>query len=102
MPPLERMWLILLATAWIGPLGSSFAVSCDIVSPILPFFWLVIFKVHCSAVRRRGRGDLLARIWPFLKKPMLPTVNCTVLVARICLPFLVDIIGFVYSPTCKR
>ena len=37
-----------------------------------------------------------------LKKPILLTANCTVLVAWVVLPFFIHIFSFVYSPTLRR
>ena len=101
-PPLFMMWFTRRAKAVTGPCVSLRTVSCVIVSPILPFFWLVILRVHWSAVRRMSRDECLERIFPFLKKPILATVNCTVRVARTVRPFLVMNLGAVYSPTRRR
>ena len=62
----------------------------------------MIFNVHASAVRRFLRVLALGRIFPFLKKPMLLTENCTVLVALFVCPSFVQYFGFVYSPTLSR
>ena len=59
-------------------------------------------SVHESAVRSSSSVLLLGSILLFLKKPMLLTANCTVLVALVVLPFFVQSFGFVYSPTLSK
>ena len=67
-----------------------------------PIFLFFIFKVHESARRRVERSFDLESFLPFLKKPISPTLNCFVLVAGFVIPFLVTILGLVYSPTHGR
>ena len=45
-PLLERMWCIQQAVALMGPVLMLLRTrSWEMVSPILPFFWFVIFRV---------------------------------------------------------
>jgi hypothetical protein len=102
LPPLDRIWCTCHANAVTGPCVSFSTVSCIMVSPIRPFFWLVILRVHWSAVSSVSKDECRDSILLFLKFPMLPTVNCTVRVAQTVRPFLVMNLGAVYSHTLRR
>ena len=67
----------------------------------VPFFHflLVILRVQESALRRMARSLFLGNCVPYLKNPMSHTLNCFLLVADFVIPFLVTVLGFVYSPT---
>ena len=58
VPPLERMWCSGCATTLIGPVLMSQQIFLWVmVSPILPFFCLVILSVTWSDLSRIGRGE---------------------------------------------
>ena len=101
VPLFARIWWTLYARALTGHDGWETAWWW-IVWPILPFFWLVIFSVHDVAVNSVGNVLFRGRMWPSLKKPTSQTLNCTVRVARFCMPLRVATRGFVYSPTRSK
>ena len=81
-PPFVRMWCTQHASALVGDVSTPVSSWWKVV-PMCTFFWLVIFIVTECACRSISSGEWRGISFPCTSlKPIFPTVNWTVLVAR--------------------
>ncbi len=77
-PPCESMCAMRRANALTGQVMLFWIALWCIVSPMRPFFWLLILRVQESACKRVANGLVRESCLPFLKKPTSPTRKLTV------------------------